>query len=116
MTESRTLRFVGGMRWGGFNASWPLAELLVTEEGVRVQLRPRCLRRLLAPLVPSAWMPWDAIAGVERVSGALMHSKGIRFIRSGEEQRRLVFWCTRTRQEQIMNALTLTTPPNESRG
>lgn len=41
-------RFVGGMRTRFFNASWPLAQLVVTDGAVTVELRSRLLRRLFA--------------------------------------------------------------------
>ena len=42
------MRFVGGMRYRGANATWPFAELLVEDDRACVRLRGALMRRLLA--------------------------------------------------------------------
>jgi hypothetical protein len=68
------LRVIGGMRNGG-NASWPLARLVLTPNGVT--LGPA--HKWLAFLVPTYSFSWEQVTSVDRIRGFL-GSLGLQFI------------------------------------
>ena len=76
-------RFFGGVRDGGFNASWPLATMRVSQAGLVI--------RVLG-FVSRHWAV-DQIESAERVVGGLMGSPGIRFRpKAGVQGSVIVFW------------------------
>lgn len=76
-------RFFGGVRDGGFNASWPLATLRVSREDLVI--------RFLG--LESRHWAVDQIEIAERVVGGLLGSPGIRFRpKAGTQGSVIVFW------------------------
>jgi hypothetical protein len=100
--------FIGGIRYGGSNASRPLAELVVHDQGVTIGLRWRFLSKLLGRWLPTLTVHWDDIDTVYSIRGAILlrDNVGIRFIRRGSDQRRFVFWCTRADRTALIEILT----------
>lgn len=74
--------FVGGLRKGTFNATWPFARMTVDDGGVVI--------RVLG--FPAFDADWSALE-FERVVGGLLASPGIRLTRS--DGLRVVFWSFR---------------------
>jgi hypothetical protein len=83
--------FTGGMRTTGFNPTWPLARLTLTDKGLT-------LRLVGFALVQS---DWAEVASAEHVVGGLMGSPGVRLTLM--DGRRFVFWCFRP--EAVLAAL-----------
>ena len=83
--------FTGGMRTTGFNATWPLARLTLTDKGFT-------LRLVGLALVQS---DWAQTVSAERVVGGLMGSPGVRL--TLKDGRKFVFWSFRP--ESILAAL-----------
>ena len=74
------LSFIGGLRTGWFNATWPFAGLTLDAVGVTVRLFGFVrLRR-----------GYSAVAKVERIVGGLLGSPGIRIETTDGDW--LVFW------------------------
>ena len=87
MVDEVPLRFIGGMRYRNLNASWPLAELQITNGTVRVQLRTQAIRRLLGRWLPSVEIELDG-ARADPIRGFLPGNinRGVRH--GGSEQGR----------------------------
>jgi hypothetical protein len=83
--------FTGGMRTTGFNPTWPLARLTLTDKGLT-------LRLVGLALVQS---DWAEVASAEHVVGGLMGSPGVRLTLM--DGRRFVFWSFRP--EAVLAAL-----------
>jgi hypothetical protein len=100
-------RFVGGMRWRGSNASWPLAEMVVDRQGLTVQLRWRALRRLISKWLPSKRFLWGQIRAVERVRGAIPFplNLGLTIVTEEPASHRLVFWCRSATRAKIVEII-----------
>lgn len=71
MQGASTHRFVGGMRWRGSNASWPLAELLLEQGDVHIRLQSGVLRHGLGRWFPTAVMPCGDLQEVRRIRGGV---------------------------------------------
>jgi hypothetical protein len=83
--------FTGGMRTTGFNATWPLARLTLTDKGLTLRLVGLALVR----------SDWAEVVSAERVVGGLMGSPGVRLTLM--DGRRFVFWSFRP--EPVLAAL-----------
>jgi hypothetical protein len=98
-------RFVGGMTTRRFNASWPLAELLMTDDVIHVRVRSFVLRRFFARL----WRTSLVIPLAEVQRASLVRSPipgpggfGLRFdSRTGDW---VVFWGRRLTIEELLAA------------
>jgi hypothetical protein len=97
--------FVGGLRWGRFNATWPLANLTVGPDGIKI--RPS--RRLLGGLgVPTLDFRWAVIDRVEAVRGVLPFSFGIEI---DNPRKRLIWWSLSAEaSEEILAAIATGAP------
>ena len=96
-------RFIGGMRSGGRNASWPLAVMTITNDGtVTVGLRGRVQDALYGRWLPTTIYRVTDSPEAENVRGALLGSGGIRLRADG--QRTVVFWTSRPRD--VLTALS----------
>lgn len=91
--------FLGGLRWVGGNATWPLVRLELDTEGMRV--RPSA--RLLSPLLPEWRFGWDEVLLAERVHGLLFGSAGVRFSIRGRKYP-FTFWYSNP--QRVLDALT----------
>jgi len=110
------MTWVGGLRERA-NASWPLCRLRLGEHGV--VLEPTW--GWLGFLAPTYAFPWEQVAGVYPVQGALFGSGGIRFelkesipATKRHWMARLwprsathpIFWCfPKRKQEEILRAI-----------
>jgi hypothetical protein len=104
MVDEVPVRFIGGMRYRNFNASWPLAELQITEGTVRVQLRAQAMRRLLGRWLPSVEIELDGTRA-EPIRGFLPGSinRGVRFVSAANDGTELIFWCSQ--QAALLDSL-----------
>jgi hypothetical protein len=95
--DETACRFVGGMRYEGARASWPLAELSITSSSARVKLRSAVLRRLLRRWLPTVEVPLGG-AVVDPVRGMLpgRMSQGVR-LRSHLDGAEVIFWSSKRR-------------------
>lgn len=84
--------FTGGMRTTGFNATWPLARLTLTDKGLTLRLVGLALMQ----------SDWAEVVSAERVVGGLMGSPGVRL--TLVDGRRFVFWSFRP--EAVLAALS----------
>jgi hypothetical protein len=83
--------YVGGVRWRHINATWPLARLAVSPEGLTVGPSSITFRRLLLLLrVPILDLSWAEVDSVEEVRGGMPMSSGVSFIIHGKK---LIWWC-----------------------
>jgi hypothetical protein len=88
VTVETRQRFIGGMGTpSGWNASWPLAEVALSDGQGRLRLRVPLLRFLLRPWLPD--FEFDA-ATVEATPHRGVYSSGVRFARP--DGRSVVFW------------------------
>lgn len=78
---SNSQAFTGGLRTVGFNATWPFARLVLTDEGMTLRLLGFVHTR----------SEWAGVAAVERVVGGMLASPGVRVLLT--DGRRFVFWC-----------------------
>lgn len=80
-------RFTGGLRtMGGFNATWPFARLVLTDQGLTLRLFGFVHAR----------SGWVGVAAAQRVVGGMLGSPGVRVVFT--DGRRLVFWCFNPRR------------------
>lgn len=94
--------FVGGMRSGNGNASWPLVSLTVDPHGcVTVQLRGRLLEAVFGRWLPKVVYRAADPTHAENVRGGFFRSGGVRLF--GEGLATVVFWSSQPRE--IMTAL-----------
>jgi hypothetical protein len=94
-------RFIGGIRCGGRNASWPLAAVTISDDGtVTVGLRGRLQRVLYGRWLPTTVYRLTDSPEAENVRGGLLGSHGIRVHADG---RQVVFWTSRPRE--VLTAL-----------
>jgi hypothetical protein len=90
MTARLTRSFLGGLRWQGGFALWPLVRLTITPRSV--QLRP--VAGFLRHVVPGRELNLDLIAGAERiVSVGPFPAPGVRLWQRDEPP--LIFWTLR---------------------
>jgi hypothetical protein len=85
------------MRWRGSNATWPFAELVVDDDGLRLRLRARLLRTLLHRWLPTVQVRWPDVQDVRTIRGGfgrLPGNSGLEFVSSSLPPGRVVFWCT----------------------
>src|SRR5215211_1288327 len=112
----REQRFVGGMRtylsrapkhplWSlGANASRPLAELVVDDEWIRLQLRYRPMRALVGGLI----RPFEVRVHGARADpfGRTPATRGVLVRGTGSDgEATAIFWCSRERQRQVLDLL-----------
>ena len=93
MDDEVPLRFIGGVRYRNFTASWPLAELRIDGGDVRVQLRSEAMRRWLARWLPSVKIKLRG-ARVDPIRGVLPRNinRGVRLVSGAEDE--IIFWCS----------------------
>jgi hypothetical protein len=72
--------FIGGMRTFIFNATWPLAGLTLSDDGLTLRLAGFAYTR----------RTWSEVGSVQPVIGGLLGSRGIRI--TFADGRRVVFW------------------------
>jgi hypothetical protein len=85
------MEIVGGVRWRGMNATWPLARLTISPAGLSIRPNANKFRGLFRLLgVPSMEVPWARVDRVEKARGFPAMSFGLRFIIEGK---RLIWWC-----------------------
>jgi hypothetical protein len=101
--EPAAARFVGGIRYRGFRATWPLVELVIDEGTARVRLRTALLRRLFRPWLPALEIRLSETR-IAPISGGLPlpRNEGVR-LSASDEGADVVFWCFR--QAQVIEAL-----------
>lgn len=92
-------RFVGGLRLENGIASWPLAEMVASSEGVTVQLRWRLLRAVFSPRFAAVFISWDQLNRPGLVRGISPGSRGIQLTTSNGAK--LIFWCYPRTAESI---------------
>jgi hypothetical protein len=93
-----TESYLGGLRWIGGNATWPLVRLQLESEGMRII--PSF--GLLGAVLPQWHFPWSDVIRAERVQGVLFASSGVRFyIR--DRQYPFTFWYTKP--ARVLDAL-----------
>src|SRR5260370_19678405 len=73
--------FTGGLRARAFNATSPLARLILTDEGMTVRVFGFVYAR----------REWSGVASAQRVVGGFLGSPGLRLTLSDGKQ--FVFWC-----------------------
>lgn len=83
---SRSQGFTGGLRTPGFNATWPFARLVLTDESLTLRLFG----------FVHTHSAWADVATVERIVGGMLGSPGVRVVLT--DGRRLVFWCSDPRR------------------
>lgn len=96
--------YVGGIRLGGANATWPLAKLSLSDQGIEAGLRgPIRLWRFTLPVPFSGAfrvsMRWTDIKQVAPVQGRIPGNPGVAF----HGNQRLVFWCFGTTRDQVLS-------------
>jgi hypothetical protein len=96
--EPSDATYVGGLRWSGGNATWPLVRLQLKSDGLRVHPSLSPLRML----VPAWHVPWSDVIRAERVQGTFPGSPGVRFYIQ-DRQHPFTFWCWRPKP--ILDAL-----------
>src|SRR5437868_13862162 len=90
MSAASQRRFTGGVRWRGFNATWPLASLVVSTEGFSIEPSAPVLRFLRVPTLRFRWSEVEAIQPVQGLLPPWRLNRGIRFLtRHGAA----IFWC-----------------------
>lgn len=90
--------YIGGLRWIGGNATWPLVRLQLESDGLRVNPSLSPLRTL----VPAWYFPWSDVIRAERVRGTFPGSPGVRFyIR--DRKHPFTFWCRKPKP--VLDAL-----------
>jgi hypothetical protein len=101
--SSEVAVFTGGLRWRGWNVTIPLAQLQIGRDGVRAVVG----RWLIFPAFEVV-MPWETITRVQRARWILPlpASGGAAFF----GRRRLVFWCTRSDREEIIELVQRDAP------
>lgn len=105
MDES-PVRFIGGVRYETFNATWPFAELLITNGTARVQLRLRAMRRLCDRWLPSIEIELSG-ARVDPIRGFLpgRNNRGVRLISSADDETEVIFWCSQHDMDMLLDRL-----------
>jgi hypothetical protein len=95
MLNEVPLRFIGGVRYRNFRASWPLVELQITNSTVRVELRGRAMRRWLGRWLPGVEISLDG-ARADPIRGLLPGNinRGVRLVSGTKEGEELIFWCS----------------------
>src|SRR6266516_1669080 len=94
--------YVGGLRRGSTNWTWPFAELTVTREGIHLEShlkRPRLVWRVIG--VRTRDFAWEEIQTIDWVYGLLPLSSGIRLKVKGP---RLIFWAMTDERAQAVLA------------
>ena len=79
--------FLGGMRLGGYNATWPLVRLNLYPAGLRMEPPVRFLRFL----VPTWEARYDELIEVQAVGKIPLFSTGIRFRLTSTNQW-IIYW------------------------
>ena len=77
--------FVGGVRRGSWNATWPLARLFLFSKGFRIEASFRVLP------VPTWEARYDELTAVQAVGKIPLFSTGVCF-RAGDAKDWIVFW------------------------
>ena len=90
------MRFPGDRWWLGSNATWPLAELIVTDQRGVLRLRSSLLRRLLG-----RWFPTIEFDGASAEVDAAPFGVGIRI--QPTVGRSAIFWTTDV--DRVLRAL-----------
>lgn len=99
-------RFMGGMTARRFNASWPLAELVLTDDVIHVQVRSVLLRRLFARVWrTSLVIPIGQLQRATLVRSPIQGpgSFGLRFDSTAGEW--VVFWAVRRTIDELVGVL-----------
>jgi len=92
--------YVGGVRWRHINATWPLARLTISPDGLAIRPSSLRLRRFLILLkFPILDVRWTEVDRVEERRGLLPMSFGVSFVIGGKD---LIWWC---RKSDISDAL-----------
>lgn len=102
-----SVTLIGGMRYRGSNASWPLAELAHQGSSLQIRLRYRWMRALLGVAFPTVTLELSDLERVDRLRGAVFPGDwnlGLRFVPRGEG-RPVIFWCSRRKQDLIAGRL-----------
>jgi hypothetical protein len=86
-SQEPTVSYLGGMRFGGYNATWPFVRLHIFRRGLRLQSSTRLLRGL----IPTWAARFDEIKEVQAIGSIKWVTTGIRF-RTGEHSDWIVFW------------------------